>query len=267
MTNNSWHSEYFNLGRGVRQGCPLSPYLFILYAEILAMQTRHNKKIKGIQAGNRGYKILQYADDTQLFTLFNEESINAILQTLSKFSEVPGLKINFKKSEVLRIGDIRNSNLVIETDLALKWTTEPLKILGISITPNLTEVVYKNINPVIEKMCNIIKIWGQRKLTLFGTITIIKSLLESQIIYRLSVPSTPKMETMRNINKILFDYLWDKKPHKIKKEVVIKPKAEGGLAMVDINKKNVALKLTWIKLIIEGKEKHNLFNIGELSEI
>ena len=254
VTNNGWHSEYFNLGRGVRQGCPLSPYLFILCAEILAMQKRHNKKIKGIQAGSREYKILQYADDTQLFTLFNEQSINAILQTFSKFSEVSGLKINFEKSEVLRIDDIRNSNLVIETDLALKWTKEPLKILGISITPNLTEVVDKNINPVIEKMCNIIKIWGQRKLTLLGKITIIKSLLESQLIYRLSVLPTPKMKTMRNIDKILFDYLWDKKPHKIKKEVVIKPKAEGGLAMVDINKKNVALKLTWIKRIIEGKE-------------
>ena len=85
--------------------------------------------------------------------MFNKESINAILQTFSKFSEVSGLKINFEKSEVLRIGDIRNSNLVTETDLALKWTKEPFKILGISITPNLTEVVDKNINPVIEKKC------------------------------------------------------------------------------------------------------------------
>ena len=61
------------------------------------------------------------------------------------------------------------------------------------------------------------------------------------------------METMRNIDKILFDYLWDKKPQKIKKEVVIKPKTEGGLAMVDVNKKHIALKLTWTKRIIEEK--------------
>ena len=70
------------------------------------------KKIKGIQAGSREYKILQYADDTQLFTLFSK-AINAILQTFSKLSEVSGLKINFEKSEVLRIGDRRDSNLVI----------------------------------------------------------------------------------------------------------------------------------------------------------
>ena len=64
----------------------------------------------------RKYKILQYADDTQLFTLFNEESINAILQTFSrpKFSEVSGLKTNFENSEVLRIGD-KKQQLSIET--------------------------------------------------------------------------------------------------------------------------------------------------------
>ena len=103
VTNNGWHSEYFDLGRGVRQGCPLSPYLFILCAEILAIQTRDNAKIEGIDIGNKNYKILQYA-----------ESINAILKTFGEFTKVSGLKINFDKSEVLRIGQVKNSNLRIK---------------------------------------------------------------------------------------------------------------------------------------------------------
>ena len=97
----------------------------------------------------RNYSFV-HAEDTQLVTLFNEESINAILQIFSDFSEVSDLKI-VKKSEVLRTGDIRNSNLEIETDLALKWTKEPLTILGIFITPDLTGVVDKNTNHVVEK--------------------------------------------------------------------------------------------------------------------
>ena len=228
VTNNGWHSEYFDLGRGVRQGCPLSPYLFILCAEILAMQTRDNAKIEGIDIGNKNYKILQYADDTQLFTKFKAESINAILKTFGDFTKVSGLKINFDKSEVLRIGQIKNSNLKIKTDLELKWTNEPLKVLEILVSPNLNEIWDKNITPIIEKINSIIKIWGQRKLTLFGKTTVIKSLLESQLIYRLSVLPSPKIETLRNIDKILFDFLWDKKPHKILKKVIIKPKSEGG---------------------------------------
>ena len=255
VTNNGWHSEYFDLGRGVRQGCPLSPYLFILCAEILAMQTRDNAKIEGIDVGNKNFKILQYADDTQLFTKFKADSINAILKTFGEFTNVSGLKINFDKLEVLRMGQIKNSNLRVKTDLELKWTNESLKVLGILVSSNSDEVLDKNITPTIEKINSITKIWGQRKLTLFGKTTVIKSLLESQLIYGLSVLPSPKTETLRNIDKLLFDLLWDKKPHRIKKDVVIKPKTdEGGLGMVDIHKKNMALKVAWIKRIIEGKE-------------
>ena len=149
------------------------------------MQTRDNAKIEGIDIGNKNYKILQYADDTQLFTKFKAESINAILKTFGDFTKVSGLKINFDKSEVLRIGQIKNSNLKIKTDLELKWTNEPLKVLEILVSPNLNEIWDKNITPIIEKINSIIKIWGQRKLTLFGKTTVIKSLLESQLIYRL----------------------------------------------------------------------------------
>ena len=51
VTNNGWHSNYFRLSRGVRQGCPLSPYVFILCAEFLATDIRQNNKIHGIKIG------------------------------------------------------------------------------------------------------------------------------------------------------------------------------------------------------------------------
>ena len=64
VTNNGWHSNYFRLSRGVRQGFPLSPYLFILCAKFLATDMRQNNKIKGIKMGSKNFKIKQYADDT-----------------------------------------------------------------------------------------------------------------------------------------------------------------------------------------------------------
>ena len=64
VQNNGWASCFFQLQRGVRQGFPLSPYLFILSAEILAKAVRSNKNIKGISVNNSEIKISQYADDT-----------------------------------------------------------------------------------------------------------------------------------------------------------------------------------------------------------
>jgi len=64
ILNNGWSSNFFQLERGVRQGCPLSPYLFILAAEVLTNAIRNDNNIKGISVNNKEIKISQYADDT-----------------------------------------------------------------------------------------------------------------------------------------------------------------------------------------------------------
>ena len=60
-------SEWFSPTRGVRQGCPLSPYLFLLVVEIMAICIRENPKIEGIQIGEVEHKISQLADDNIIF--------------------------------------------------------------------------------------------------------------------------------------------------------------------------------------------------------
>ena len=66
IVNNGWTSNFFNLSRGVRQGCPLSPYLFILSAEILAEAIRNKSQIRDIKIQDTEFKLSQYADDTTL---------------------------------------------------------------------------------------------------------------------------------------------------------------------------------------------------------
>ena len=123
VTNNGWHSNYFRLSRGVRQGRPLSPYLFILCAEFLATDIRQNNKIQGIKIGSKNFKIRQYADDTQIFSHFTEESVKEIIKTFSSFSSVSGLEINYNKTEVMRIGLYNYDTTGLEMDIGTNQDT------------------------------------------------------------------------------------------------------------------------------------------------
>ena len=252
VTNNGWTSQYFDVNRGVRQGCPLSPYLFILAAETLAINIRQNSKIKGVKIGDKEFKIKLYADDTQIVTIFDSESMKEIGLTFDKFSKISGLTVNYSKSNILRIGALKNSQDKLPTEQNFVWTNGPLNILGIKITSDGKNLTSINLTPVISKMNNIIKIWSKRKFTLFGKITIINSLLSSQLVYKLSVLPSPTKKELKDIDKMLLNYLWNNKPPKISKSILLAQTCKGGIQMVDISTKNNSLKISWIKRILNS---------------
>ena len=104
--NNGLASDYFTLERGVRQGDPLSPYLFLLAIETLAMSIRQNPEIEGIKIGTNETKLLQYADDTSA-VLSNLNSANALFQQMNLFKNLCGLEVNSSKTEGMWIGSLK----------------------------------------------------------------------------------------------------------------------------------------------------------------
>ena len=87
--------------RGCRQGDPLSPYIFLLCAEILSLMLKENKDIKGIKIGNIEYKLSQFADDTSLFLDGSEKSLNESIKTLNTYANMSGLKVNDSKTRAV----------------------------------------------------------------------------------------------------------------------------------------------------------------------
>ena len=119
VLNNGWASSYFTPERGVRQGCPLSPYIFILCAEVLANKIRENKDITGLTVRGHEIKISQYADDTTRILDGSKKSFTSALLDLELFGEISGLRLNSKNSEILWIGAYagRQDKLCPEKDL------------------------------------------------------------------------------------------------------------------------------------------------------
>ena len=88
----------FPLRSGTRQGCPLSPLLFSIVLEVLAIAIREEKEIKGIQIGKEEVKLLISADDMILYIENPKDSTRKLLELSSEFSKVTGYKINTQKS-------------------------------------------------------------------------------------------------------------------------------------------------------------------------
>ena len=134
VQNNGWVSEPFSLTRGVRQGCPLSQYLFIVAAEILGNVIRKKKEVKGIYVEDTEFKISQYADDTTLILNGSSESFLASLAVLERFGQLCGLKINYDKTKAFWIGTSRLNNKIKVKNKNIKWAEEKVKALGVWFT-------------------------------------------------------------------------------------------------------------------------------------
>ena len=242
VINNGNISKWFCPSRGIRQGCPLSAYLFIIGAEILANKIRQDDNIGGIQIGDKFIKISQLADDTTCL-LDGLDSLNNILNTFKLFTLCAGLKINLNKTTAKYIGTLKDSDYYPH---GLSWIKGNVESLGIVFTPSEDESYLLNFEPRIIKLKNTLQVWTQRQLSLKGKITIINSLALAPLIYVASVIDTPS-KVIDEVNKIIIHFFWKSNQPKIAKNVIIQKISDGGLKFPDFECKVKAMRLIWVK--------------------
>ena len=250
ILNNAWSSDFFKLERGVRQGCPLSPYLFILCVEVLAEAVRKNNEIKGITVNGREIKNSQYADDTTLILDGSQKSFTTSLKTLEFFSDVSGLRLNRKKTEAFWIGGKANTEEKLCPEIELKWIRDKVKTLGVWLSTDPVITMKENYNEKLTKLKATLGCWDLRRLSLLGKITVLKSLIISQLVYILS-PLPTDQRVVNEVNNLCYNFLWDGKGDKIKRDTMISDYEQGRLKMVDVKIFSKALKATWIKKYLD----------------
>ena len=132
-------SDFFQIQRGCRQGDPLSPYIFLLCAEILSLMLKLDKDIKGIKIGDTEYTVSQFADDTTIMLDGSEQSFESTMYLLNKFANMSGLKINVSKTRAVWIGCKKYNGETFNHRYKLDWTQNDFTILGIKFSATFTE--------------------------------------------------------------------------------------------------------------------------------
>ena len=242
-------SSFFNIGRGCRQGDPLSPYIFILCSEILAIKIRNNRNIKGIKVNDIEFKISQYADDTSAILDGSETSLIETLEELTWFAKISGLRVNFDKTQVVWIGIKKYSSDTIKTKWKLHWGNSEFKVLGIKFNVDLSKINNINYKEKINSINKLIKMWKRRYLTPLGKITVIKTLLLPILNHLFISLPNPDNNIINEVNRIFYDFLWEGTA-KIKQTVIVKQYFEGGLKMINTKAFIKSLKATWIRRLL-----------------
>lgn len=141
------NTEFFALDKGTRQGCPLSPLLFILTIEPLACAIRENVNIKGYSKGLKDFKLSLYADDVLLFLLDPLISLPNLIKVLEAFQDLTGLGVNLVKCTAMPINIPPLLAASLRERFSFTWTSHSFKYLGILLTPSYKTLFQTNYPP------------------------------------------------------------------------------------------------------------------------
>uniref|UniRef100_A0A3Q2ZDV5 Reverse transcriptase domain-containing protein n=1 Tax=Kryptolebias marmoratus TaxID=37003 RepID=A0A3Q2ZDV5_KRYMA len=237
-------SQRFSINKGIKQGCPISPLLFIAAAEMLSISIKNAQFGKLLVLGKE-FSISQLADDTTLF-LKNLNEIPKILNLIEIFSKASGLKLNLNKCEILPLKDCPIStafNIPIKSNV---------KYLGVHINKNKSDLENLNIWEKLQKCKTQLNKWTHRDLSILGRIFLTKMESISRLIYpayTLGIPNS----AIKSINRMNFDFIWKQKTHYIRKGNLIKQFEDGGLQAIEFDSMNGTLKINWLRSFLTNQ--------------
>ena len=247
-------SGFFRSSRGLRQGDPLSSYLFVIGMEALSCMLKRavegnfisRCRFGGRDGGEIVISHLLYADDTIIFCDANTKQLMYLRWTLMWFEAFSGLKINLFKSEIIPLGRVDNVE-VLAAELGCGVGSLPTKYLGLPFgAPHRASGVWDSIE---ERFRNRLSSWKRQYISKGGRLTLIRSTLSSLPIYFLSLFRIPKIVWSR-LEKIQRDFLWgggnlERKPHLVNWNTVCREKNRGGLGVRGLSMMNQALLCKW----------------------
>ncbi|KAL9666983.1 hypothetical protein QQ045_001327 [Rhodiola kirilowii] len=255
---NCWYSVpwnassygFFKSNRGVRQGDPLSPTLFILAMEFLSrlINTSIQKseinpyKVEGCKAHIHH---LMYADDLLIFSNGHNKSVEKLMKIINNFCDLSGEKLNPAKCKIFfskHIGLDRRKQMLMETKF--HEGTFPTNYLGAPLFPGRARIDY--FKKLEHNIRGRIMGWTKSFLNISGRATLINSILSSLSIYTMSIIPVP-ITCIKIMERLFANFLWDGKHHWVSWDTICLPKQEGGLGLKNMKgvKEAFLAKVAW----------------------
>ena len=172
VMTNDLISSTFSLSRGVRQGSSISPLLYVIAMEPLAIAIRSLPSIKGIEVGGVTHHGALFAEDVILFLGDVDKSIPPLLQMIKQYGEFSGFKVNTEKSMIMFLKEQERD--VPPVPHPFINAKEGFTYLGIKITPSIRLISASNYVPTLNKISEDIARWTSLPLSIIGRVNIIK---------------------------------------------------------------------------------------------
>ncbi|CAM8914848.1 unnamed protein product [Rhodiola kirilowii] len=251
-------SDKFFPERGLRQGDPLSPYLFVICTEWLVSRLEELQGqglIRGVKVSRSAPMIynLLFADDSILFIRAEVDDIMNLKSTLVKYQDLSGQQINLNKSEVCVGNNVGGDKArLIRCILGMKGVDKIEKYLGLPIcfSRRKTELF----SFIESRMWKKVNGWKEKLLSAAGREILIKSVIQAIPIYAMSCFKFPK-NLSNKMSSLVTRYWWNEARDKryiawVRKDILCRPKEEGGMAFKAFELVNEALLVKQVGRII-----------------
>jgi hypothetical protein len=251
---NGCPGEVIHHRRGLRQGDPLSPMLFVLVMDVLNIMVQRASAVGVLQPLSSRFlhhRISLYADDVVVFLWPDAVDIEAFKGILHLFGEASGLKTNIQKSNVFPIHCDEEDLASVQASLPCQLSNFPCKYLGLPLS--LKRLSRPQLQSIIDRIAVMLPGWKAVLMTKAGRAVYIQSVMTSRFVYLAMAPDLPAW-AIKAIDRLRRAFLW-----KGGKEIkgghcslawskVTHPKELSGLGLFDLKLFGWALRVRWLWL-------------------